>query len=188
MIKKLNKNYKGLTLIEAVINIYVYTILIMVCMAVSISYIKIRIQLRQSQLAVEEISLEMNQMTKYFRMQECSDAPGAWAFPANSRCIVYGGSGAVTWNFVNTKDATTPFVFVTWGSTSVLNDAGGIPILENVGGTFLATNDNGSVGVALKIPLITIRMWKYNKDGTKMPGTDVQTSVSMRSGYEANTN
>ena len=187
MIKKLNKNYKGLTLMETVINIYVYTLLIMVCMAVSISYIRVRSQLRQSQLAVEEISLVMNQMAKEIRMNDCSTTmnpppPQVW-YP--NRCIMLGSISGITWNFVIYQNGSNSFVFVTWGGKSVLNDANSNLVLEDVGGSFSATNAENA---PFKIPLITIKMWKYNKDGTKMPGTDVQTSVSMRSGYEANTN
>jgi|GEM_PF-3943254 len=160
------KNKKGITFIEAIINIYVYVLLISVCMMVSISYIKNRAIIRQKQQAIEEISLTMNEMGKKIRMSECQeDCGGGKEIKINPN---QGDLVAVEYNI---NDGLYYDGSDDGSGTKVL-------MLENVDGNFFITRADG-------IPLVTIELWKLDKKtNSEIPGTRVKTSVSMRSGYE----
>ena len=169
------KNYKGLTLMETIINIYIYVLLILVCVTVSVAYIKSRSTIRQTQQAVEELSLTMNEMAKKIRMSSCVFTDPIWN---DNRCIyfvynTYGigikpNDGGANLEYQLNKDSHTLKV-------------GGDLMMEDVGGEFSATNAGFGTDM---IPLVTIKLWKFKKGTTtEIPGTRIQTSVSMRSGY-----
>ena len=151
---------------ETIINIYIYVLLILVCVTVSVAYIKSRSTIRQTQQAVEELSLTMNDMVKKIRMSSCPTA-----------------GGCVSSDQIRIAPNEAPTTVLTYKINGTnLEDAasGGQLIMENIGGTFTATN----TGVN-QIPLIQIKFWRWKKGSTtvRIPGTDIQTSVSMRSGY-----
>ena len=171
MIKILTKNYKGLTLMETIINIFVYVIVVMICMTVAMTYIKSRIAIRQQQQAVEELSMTMNDMAKKIRMSSCpTDGGCTGPCESDGKCseisVAPNSGGGLTYKIDGTslKDASS----------------GGQLIMENIGGWFKVTNAGTD-----EIPLVQIHFWRLKKGSTteKIPGTDIQTSVSMRSGY-----
>jgi len=170
--KVYSPNRRGITFIEAIINIYVYVIIIVVCTSVAITYVKGRSAIRQKQQAVEEISLAIGEITKIARMSSC---PEIVAYT----CVTGGNSK--TLNIDPNEENAFP---IEYEITEVDGLKGlyvnGNLMMERVDGNFYSTRD----GDQNEIPLITIELWKLDREGNEINDTRTKTSVSMRSGYE----
>ena len=155
---------------EAIVNIAVYSIVILICMTVALTYLKARISLQKTQQAVEELSLTMNQMAKEIRMSSLvypnSDGSGRLLIKIKPND---GSSMEVDYYFDVDNSLKVDSII---GSSSL----GAQLIMENTKGSFNITNSNG-------IPLIQIQLHKVDSSGNPISGTYIQTSVSMRSGY-----
>lgn len=167
-ISKKFKNKKGITFIEAIINIYVYVLLITVCVMISVTYVKSRIVIRQKQQAIEELSAVAGELGKKIRMSECDP----------SGCLPGGGILAIQ---PNDKSYDSIKYRIAGGELRVsVNDGAYELMMESMDGEF-SISRNGSG----EIPLITIKFWKLDKHdpSVSINGAEVKTSVSMRSGY-----
>ncbi len=161
------KNKKGITFIEAIINIYIYSLLISICATVSVAYIKTRIFIRQKQQAIEEISLTINEMAKTLRMSSACD---------DGNCF---GTDDVELKRIKKKKNEAGGGNAEYEISGNNLKSGSFIMLEKVDGNFSVTRPDG-------IPLITIELWKLDKTNVEIPGTRVRTSVSLRSRYGDN--
>lgn len=164
------RNWRGITFIEAIINIYIYVLLVSVCMMVSISYIKTRVTIRQKQQAIEEISLTMNEIAKNVRMSDFnSRLPNEICVDPNT------DTNASTYDCYGFNDVSG----VKHLQINV-DGTGYQTMLDRVDGEFYVTRPGSD-----QIPLLTMIMWKLDKKtGLEIPGTKVKTSVSLRNNYE----
>ena len=157
-------NRRGITFVEAIINIYIYVLIISVTIMVAVTFIKTRSVIRQKQQAVEELSILMNEMGKKIRMSSCQTTGCG---DSNDLYIDTNEGQAIHYEL----DAST-------NNLTINEDV----MFDNVGGAFYVTRSGAD-----QIPLITIKLWKLDKSETLINGTTIKTSVSMRSGYEAPT-
>ncbi len=157
-------NRRGITFVETIINIYIYTLLITVCTSVAIVFIKNRIVIRQKQQAVEELSIVINEMGKKIRMSECNFKDYAGCVGGSNLHIIHNNGDKIDYYLDNTSKNL---------------EINGVLMFDNVDGAFYITR-----GEEDEIPLITIKLWKLDKEDNLINGTIVKTSVSMRSGYK----
>ena len=157
------KNKKGITFIEAIINIYIYFLIISVSVMVAVTFIKTRAVIKQKQQAVEEISMLMNEMGKLIRMSSCLDT----------------GCGNNKRELSIEHNDGSEIHYKLTGANLERDD---VIMFDKIDGEFYTIKDGEN-----EIPLITINLWKLDKNDRIINGTIVKTSVSMRSGYEVPT-
>ena len=134
--KKINKNSRGLSIIEMMVAIFVFAVTISTSMAVAATYLKGSSALKKYQENSEELSLAMNYVSKDIRMSNSLSAnPGS-----NSKITLTSntGSSALNYEFL--------------GNELKRDNA---PIARDVSGSFYVRNSGG-------IPLVTVVMWKNN--------------------------
>jgi prepilin-type N-terminal cleavage/methylation domain-containing protein len=167
--KHLASNSRGLTLIEMVLAIAVLSITILASTAVSATYLNGRIKIKKYQANNEELSMALNFMSKDIRMS--NELASATTIGSPITLISIKSN-------VNSNDIVYQFATVAGVNVLQRTEAGGTPttITSGVTGSFYVLGDP-----AITIPRITIRI---QKETSGISPVSVQTTVSMRSGYE----
>lgn len=166
--KKLKiKNKKGLSLIELIVAIAVLSITVLAATAVSATYLKNRTSIKKYQANNEELSLALNFMSKDIRMSNCgeNDSECALGNGGNTDTITVKSSRTeklITYRFNNDGNLTR----------QVDGEEAAVMIGDVTGKFYVTDND---------IKRITIRIEKTAT--ASVPAMTVQTTVSMRSGY-----
>lgn len=162
---RISKSRKGLTFIEVITVVFIFSLIILATMGIAGAYLKNRITIKKYQQNLEEMSLAINEMAKKIRMSNCDTGGGCNFIEGNNiEIMVTQNSGSsLTYSFKNN------------GGEYYL-ERNGDGIMKDIEGRFYVVN-SGSDG----IPRITITMWKHD-----MEQAVVQTTVSMRGGYNSN--
>jgi len=156
------KSCKGFMLVELIVGVSILSLLLMSSVAVLGSLFKSNNYLGGQQQDIEEMSIALSFISKSIRMSNCGDDGDECSF-SNSKIIMVGtGVGA-----------ERSFEFV---SNQLVGSSGGT-YLRNVTGRFYVPDDCPSNGL---IPRVTITVSKIGN-----PNIKVQTTVSLRSGYNS---
>ena len=179
----LQKNRKGMTIVELMISIFILTLIIMVSVSVATSYLKGRTKIKKFQSNIEEMSLTLNSLAKELRMSNCDNAtycdlPSSESDKSSIKLISNAGS--------QTEGVTYSFS----GGNLNRQIGGNSPevMLSNVAGTFHVAPGatvsciSGCVSsnccFSNRVNRITITLRRNDQTSVIL-----ETTVSMRGGY-----
>lgn len=180
------ENKKGMTIVELMISIFILTLMVVVSVSVAASYLKGRTKIKKYQSNIEEMSLALNLLAKEIRMSNCDnstycDLPSSPE--ARDSVEVINNSGS--------QSEGTTYSFSGGSLIRQVGNGTEERILDDVTGKFYVSPGSsvrcisGCVSdeccFADQVNKITITIRK-----TDQTGVALETTVSMRGGYNGN--